>query len=80
VIKQRQQDRDGLTDPNTELVPCDPIRVIEAAKIVVKVLRQSTKDPGEAYAVLRFLQEGYEERFGIRGIIVAKREKDDHTS
>lgn len=71
----------ALQQPDTkslmvEMTPEVRERLNKAADSVVDCLMVSTRGPMEAYMVLQFVREAFEEKFGIRaGIIVGSEVK-----
>jgi len=70
----------ALRKPDTqakmiEMTPERQEKFKELSDGIIDYLRARTDGPIEAYMILRFVMEGFEEAFGIRGSIVV--EKDD---
>jgi exonuclease III len=72
----------ALQDPDTQAVSFEmtPERREQfklIGKSIIDILRANTRGPLEAYSILHFLMQGFEESYGIRGGIVMEHSDKD---
>jgi hypothetical protein len=82
-MKLGRKEAEALTRPDTalrlyEMTDERKQRWCDACEKIIDQLRNSTQGPGEAYCLLKFVQEAFEEIYDIRGAISTSRTDEQH--
>ena len=48
------------------------------SSMIVDLLKKEMESPVEAYALLQFVKEGFEEFYGIKGSVVYRKDEEAH--